>query len=152
LNAQNASEVAQRVAAGQNIVLDVDGERVELAPNEILVQTQAAEGLAVASGEGITVAIDTTLTPELAQEGLAREFVRTIQNLRKDAGFNIEDRIVTQYETASVKVREMLDAFGEYVKRETLTTDLRAGSGGDGFVVSETRVEGEPIRIAIQRA
>jgi isoleucyl-tRNA synthetase len=152
LNAQNASEVAQRVAAGHNIVLDVDGERVELAPNEILVQTQAAEGLAVASGEGITVAIDTTLTPELAQEGLAREFVRTIQNLRKDAGFNIEDRIVTQYETASVKVREMLDAFGEYVKRETLTTDLRAGSGGDGFVVSETRVEGEPIRIAIQRA
>jgi isoleucyl-tRNA synthetase len=152
LNVQNASEVAQRVAAGQNVVLPLEGESVELAPNEILVQTQAAEGLAVASGEGITVAIDTTLTLELVQEGLAREFVRTIQNLRKDAGFNIEDRIVTRYETASAKVHEMLSTFGEYVKRETLTTDLRAGSGGDGFVVNETQVEGELVRIAIKRA
>lgn len=151
LNAQNASEVAQRVAAGESVVLEVEGERVELAPNEILVQTQAAEGLAVASAEGITVAIDTTLTPELAQEGLAREFVRAVQTMRKDAGFNIEDRIVTHYATNSVKLREMLDAFGEYVKRETLTTELRMDEGGTEFYSAETKVEGEPVKIFLRR-
>jgi isoleucyl-tRNA synthetase len=152
LNAQNASEVAQRVAAGQRIALEVEGERVELAPNEILVQTQAAEGLAVASGDGITVAIDTTLSPELLQEGLAREVVRTLQTMRKDAGFEIQDRIVTRYQTDSAKLREMLQAFGDYIQRETLTTELRAGDGDAGFVVSETRIENEPVTFAIQRA
>ncbi|MBI4675263.1 MAG: isoleucine--tRNA ligase [Chloroflexi bacterium] len=152
LNAQNAAEIAQRVGAGQNVVLNVDGETVELAPNEILVQTQAAEGLAVASGDAITVAIDTTLTPELAQEGLAREFVRTIQTMRKDAGFDIQDRITTSYQTDSVQVLGMLDTFGEYVKRETLTTELRVGEGGDDSVVTVTKVEGEPVKISMRRA
>ncbi len=152
LNAQNASEIVSRVAAGENVVLQVDGESVELAPNEILVQTQAAEGLAVASGEGITVAIDTTLTPELVQEGLAREIVRTLQTMRKDAGFDIQDRIVTRYQTDSAKLQAALDAFSAYVRRETLTADLRAGDGGADFVTNATKIENEPITLAIRRA
>jgi len=129
----------------------VNDETIELAPNEILVQTQAAEGLAVASGESITVAMDTLLTPELVQEGLAREAVRTIQTLRKDADFDIQDRIVTRYQTDSAKLKAALDAFQEYIRRETLTADLRAGGGGDDFVTSETKIENEPITFAIQR-
>lgn len=151
LNTQNASEIARRVGAGENVVLDLEGETFNLAPNELLVQTQAAEGLAVASGDGITVAIDTTLTPELVQEGLAREFVRTIQTMRKDAGYNIQDRIVTQYQTNSVPMRTMLNAFGDYVKRETLTTELGQGNGGEGFYSTDTVVEGEGARISIRR-
>ena len=151
LNAQNASEIARRVSMSETISLEVEGETFEIAPNELLVQTQAAEGLAVASGEGITVAIDTTLTPELVQEGLAREFVRAVQTMRKDAGFDIQDRIVTQYETDSAAVREMLHAFADYVKRETLTTELQEGSGGDGFYAAETKVEGEGVKISIRR-
>lgn len=150
LNAQNASDIARRVARAEIITLEVDGETVELQPNELLVQTQAAEGLAVASGEGITVAIDTTLTPELVQEGLAREFVRAVQTMRKDAGFNIEDRIITQYKTNSVTVREMVRMFGDYVKRETLTTELREGGLGDGFYSDETKLDGESVTIAIK--
>ncbi len=152
LNAQNASEIARRVGAGENVVLDVEGESFELAPNELLVQTQAAEGLAVASGDGITVAIDTTLTPELVQEGLAREFVRTIQTLRKEAGFHIEDRIITRYGTDSVSIREMLRVFGEYVKRETLTTELQEGDGAEGFYSTSAQVENETVKISIRRA
>ncbi|HZQ06508.1 MAG TPA: DUF5915 domain-containing protein, partial [Anaerolineae bacterium] len=151
LQGENGASIANKVAAGENIALNVDGEKVELAPNEILVQTQAAEGLAVASGEGITIAVDTTLTPVLISEGLAREFVRTIQTMRKEAGFNIEDRIITQYETKSNAIREMLKRFGDYVARETLTTDLREGPSGDGFYSSEIKIDGEAAKIGIKR-
>jgi isoleucyl-tRNA synthetase len=151
LSAQNALDIAQRVGAGENVVLQVEGERVELAPNEILVQTQAAEGLAVASGDGITVAIDTTLTPELVQEGLAREFVRALQTMRKDAGFNIEDRITVRYETDSATLREMLNAFGDYIQRETLATKLQEGSGDDDFVTVETKIEGDQVKLSVKR-
>jgi isoleucyl-tRNA synthetase len=151
LSTQNASEIARRVAAEEHVTLVVEGEEVELAPNELLVQTQAAEGLAVASEEGITVAVDTTLTPELVAEGLAREFVRAVQMLRKEAGFNIEDRIETRYETESKALREMLKTHSEYVKRETLTTDLNPGGASDGYYSSVTRVEGEEVKLSIRR-
>ncbi len=151
LNAQNASEIARRVGAGENVSLEVEGETFDIAPNELLVQTQAAEGLAVASDEGITVAIDTALTPELVQEGLAREFVRAVQTMRKDAGFDIQDRIMTRYETDSAKLQTMLNVFGEYIQRETLTTDLRAGAGDAAFVVNAIQIEDAPLKIAIKR-
>lgn len=151
LYAASASDIARRVAAAENVTLELNSETVELAPNELLVQTQAAQGLAVAGGSGITVAIDTTLTPELVQEGLAREFVRTIQTMRKEAGFNIQDRIVTRYETGSEAIRQMALTFGEYVKRETLTTALSEGAGEDGYYTSESNVEGEAVKVAIRR-
>lgn len=151
LNVQNASEIARRVAMNEMVSLRVDDQTFDLAPNELLVQTQAAEGLAVASAEGITVAIDTTLTPELVQEGMAREFVRAVQTMRKDAGFSIEDRIVTHFETDSIALHEMLNTYGEYVKRETLSTELREGRGGDGFFASDAKVEGQGVRIALRR-
>ncbi|GIL16102.1 MAG: isoleucine--tRNA ligase [Chloroflexota bacterium] len=151
LNAQNASDIARRVGAGENVSLEVEGETFAIAPNELLVQTQAAEGLSVASGEGITVAIDTTLTPELVQEGLAREFVRAVQTLRKDAGFDIQDRIVTRYQTDSAKLQAMLNAFGEYIRRETLTTDLSAGASDAAFVVNDIQIEDAPLTIAVKR-
>lgn len=150
LGARNASEIARLVGAGETVRIEVEGETAELAPGEVLVQTTAAEGLAVATGEGISVAIDTTLTPELAQEGLAREFVRAVQTMRKDAGFNIQDRIVIRYETTSRIVRDMLGAFADYIKRETLTNELGEGELAGGFA-DETRVEGENVKISIKR-
>jgi isoleucyl-tRNA synthetase len=146
------SDVARRVNAGQPVVLNVDGETIELAPNEVLVQTQPAAGFAVASDEGLTVAVDTTLTPELQAEGLAREFVRQVQTMRKDAQFNIEDRIVTQVESDSTKVREMLDKFGDYVRRETLSTELAEGALTGDFYSTEAKLDGEKARIGIKRA
>ncbi|MCP4529702.1 MAG: class I tRNA ligase family protein, partial [Delftia sp.] len=90
---------AAALEAGQSLTLEVEGQAIELAPDEVLVQTHAREGLAVLSESGVTVALDTELTPELAAEGLAREVVRRVQTLRKDADFDLDDRIVTTYET-----------------------------------------------------
>lgn len=151
LSAEDGGSIARHIAAGEPVTVELEGERVVLAPNEILVQTQAAEGLAVASGEGLTVAVDTTLSGELIAEGLAREFVRTIQNMRKEAGFNIEDRIITEYETSSTALAAMLRQFGDYISQETLTHDLRKGTGGKGFYSEETKIEAEPAKLSIKR-
>mgnify|MGYP001826669133 CR=1 FL=1 len=97
LAAADPALVVKRVRAGLPVTLEVEGERVELAPEEVLIQTQPAEGLAVAADKGVTVAVDAVITPELRVEGRAREVVRRVQTMRKDADFNIEDRITTWY-------------------------------------------------------
>ena len=71
--------------------------------------------------------------------------------MRKKADFNIEDRIVTHYKTDSRAIRDAVHAFGEYVKRETLTTDLSEGAGGSGSFSAETKIEGETVQIAIRQ-
>ncbi|MGB9521388.1 MAG: DUF5915 domain-containing protein, partial [Anaerolineales bacterium] len=115
--------VAFQVQNGMTVTLNVDGEEVELQPSEILVQTKPAAGLTVAFDKLATVAIDTKLTPELRAEGLARELVRRIQAMRKDAGFNIEDRITTYYQT-DPEIATIFQDWGEYIQNETLTINL----------------------------
>ena len=105
----------------------MEGESVELAPSEILVSTLPAEGLAVAADKVITVALDAVLTPELRAEGLAREIVRRVQDMRKNAGFEIADRITT-YFVAEGLLAEVVQTWAVYLKNETLTTQLVAGA------------------------
>jgi len=128
-----------------------DGGEVELAPEEVLVQEKPKEGLAGASERGVTVAVDVVLTPELRAEGLAREVVHRIQNLRKEAGFDLDDRIVTVYR-AEGDLAEAVDAWRDYIAAETLSVELRAGEPEPGMVTAEDRVDGYPLRIGIRRA
>ena len=101
------------------------------------------EGLAVAADKGVTVAIDAVLTPELRAEGLARELVRRLQEMRKKAGFNIEDRIHTFYQAPpDSAVKKVLDAWAETIQSETLSLALVEGDPPDGAFVEEQDVEG----------
>ena len=120
LDVLDASEVAGKVAGGQSIIFELEGQKVEIQPEEILVSTQPNEGLAVAADKFITVAVDANITPELRSEGLAREVVRRIQAMRKNAGFNIEDRITTYFQAQGELVKVMTD-WGDYVKAETFS-------------------------------
>ncbi|MCB9136313.1 MAG: isoleucine--tRNA ligase [Anaerolineales bacterium] len=146
----NPAKVAAAVAAGDAVSLTLNGESVELASEEILVETQPAEGYAVAFDKVVTVGIDSTLTPELKAEGLAREVVRRIQDMRKKAGFNIEDRITTWY-VASGELVSVLEAWGDYVKAETLTTVFITGEPGEDAYIEEQKVEGEALKIGVKR-
>jgi isoleucyl-tRNA synthetase len=151
----NPAQVAATVTSGENLNLQLStGEAIELTPEEIVVETQPAEGYAVAADKVVTVGIDATLTPELKAEGLAREIVRRIQDMRKKAGFNIEDRITTWYVAvagAGGELAGVLETWGEYVKAETLTTELVAGEPGDGAFVEEQKVEGEVLLVGVRR-
>jgi isoleucyl-tRNA synthetase len=136
---------------GEMLLFEVEGEKIELAPDEYIVTAQAKPGFAVKDEGGLVVALDTTITPELEREGLAREFVRQVQTMRKDAGFNIEDRIVTHFDGASDKIRATVRDFGDYIKRETLSTQLVAEPPASDFYKEKVKLDSEQVELGIKR-
>jgi isoleucyl-tRNA synthetase len=145
----DADALVSALQAGQSVALTADGQPVELAPAEVIVNTQPAEGLAVAAEKGVTVAIDTVITPELRAEGLARELVRRVQAMRKDAGFNIEDRITTWYQ-AEGELAGVLQDWADYIKAETLTTELVAGAAPAEAYRETHKLEGAEVTLAVK--
>jgi isoleucyl-tRNA synthetase len=116
-------ELAGKLQAGESVTLAAEDVSYEIAPEDVEVRSTPRAGFSVAQDGGYLVAVTTELTPELEQEGNARELVRRIQQLRKDAGLDISDRI-TLYVSASDVTRDLLANFGDYVQAETLTTQL----------------------------
>jgi isoleucyl-tRNA synthetase len=109
------------------------------------------QGAALAEDEaGYAVGIDTAITPELANEGLARELVHRIQSMRKAAGFEISDRIALYYSDAQ-RLRDVFDAHGDYVREETLAEEITEGRAPDGAYAEEQAVEGEKVTLAVRR-
>ena len=101
---------------------------------------------------GYAVGLDTAITPELADEGLARELVHRIQNLRKAAGFDISDHITTYYQ-GPPSLRAVLAKHGDYVRQETLSEELVEGAPPDGAHAEESAFggDGEPLVLAVCR-
>jgi len=141
----------QRLQAGLPLDLEVDGEAVMLSPDEVVVQEEPREGLAVATDRGVTVAMDVTITPELAAEGLARDVVRRIQNLRKEADFELDDRIVTTYQ-AEGELAEAIAAWQDFIAQETLSVELQAADPEPGAQVDEFQLDGNDLRLGVRRA
>jgi isoleucyl-tRNA synthetase len=144
------AKVAASVNAGSPVTLQVAGETVELEAASILVSSEPRPGLAVAGDKYATVGIDTALTPKLKLEGLAREVVRLIQDMRKKAGFNIEDRITTCYQAEGV-LAQVFSNWGDYIQAETLTTRLLNSSPIEGAYVEEFELEGEKLALAVKQ-
>ncbi|HBY98418.1 MAG TPA: isoleucine--tRNA ligase, partial [Chloroflexi bacterium] len=137
--------------AGGELTVTVDSEMVTLSGEDVLVQTESRGGLAVTSEKGVTVAVDTELTPELIQEGYARDLVRTINTLRKDAGLALDDRIHVTYQ-ADGETGAAVNAFADYIQRETLALSLTPGAP-DGAQAQQTlKLGGEQVQVAIRRA
>lgn len=150
LAATDPTTVVKRVQAGLPVTLEVDGEGVELAPEEVLVQTEPAEGLAVAADKGVTVAVDAVITPELKAEGLAREVVRRVQTMRKEADFNIEDRITTWY-TAEGELAKVMETWGDYIRAETLSAEIVVGDAPADAYTGTHKIEGASITLGVRR-
>ena len=109
----------------QKGILDVqiNGKSITLERGDVEITSQDIEGWLVASQGALTVALDVTLTDELKKEGIARELVNRIQNLRKDSGYELTDRIVVQFQ----KDEQIINAINknlDYIKTETLTEEL----------------------------
>ncbi len=144
------AEILARINANEPVSLAVGGQMLELSPDEIIVQTQPAEGLAIAADKVVTVAIDTVISDELANEGLAREIVRRVQNMRKEAGFNIEDRIIIFFQASGRAVR-VFNEWGDYIKAETLAREIHHALVPEQAFMKMEQVEGETITLGVQK-
>ena len=113
------------------ITLLVDGEDIRLEMEDVEIQTQDVPGMLVASEDGITVALDITITEDLRLEGIARELVNRIQNLRKDSGFEVTDRIAIMLKNHA-DLEAAVNRFGEYIKSEVLGNSIAFGDLSDG--------------------
>ena len=108
------------------------------------------DGYWVSLEGGYMVAMDTTITPELAEEGLARELVHRLQNLRRAAGFEITDRIVTYYQGPD-SVREVMRKFADYVCQETLSEALHDEEPEAGATAESQKIEGTEVVLGVKR-
>ena len=150
---RKVQDVLKALRAGEQTIrpdgsVEVAGEL--LNPEEVTISTKAKPGFAAAESDGYTLVLDTRLSPELIQAGLARELVHRIQTMRKDAGFEVEDRIVTRFD-ATGELAGVFDRFGEYIKQETLSVALEPNGSGGGHDWSG-QIEGEPVTIRVALA
>ncbi len=113
---------------GGNVTVQLDGQTVDLTPEDVLISTEQAAAWVCSDDSGIQVAISTVLTPELIREGMSRDFVRQVQQLRKDAGLNIQDRIRIQFHASDNSVLAMVAEWGDYIRGETLADSIESQS------------------------
>jgi isoleucyl-tRNA synthetase len=143
------SGYARSLLNNEPVLVTVEGETISVLPGEVEVRQTAREGYVVAEEAGYLAALKTELTPELEREGLAREFVRRVQDLRKSAGLDISDRIVVRYD-ASKKLAEAVHGFADYITSETLCVDLAAGELPEG-ATAEDSFDGETLKVALAK-
>jgi len=147
----DSERLRQAVEAGGGLDLEVDGRTVSLQPDDLDVRVTEVEGF-VSEREGDeAVALDTRLTEELRLEGLAREVVNRIQRLRKDAGFDVADHIVTWVDAAAGgPVARALEAHGSFIRRETLSDRLLVGRE-PGAVEQRHDLDGETVSLGVKK-
>ena len=155
-----ADETGDRISAGRSVKVNVESHQYEFTPEDFVVETREREGFKVERDGGIAVAILTRLSSQLVQEGLARELVHHVQNTRKAAEFQIDDRIHLGI-SGPDEIAEMLAVHGEWVRSETLAVSLTVADDaapgqlvltGSGFFREELKVNGLPVTVEVSRA
>ena len=143
---------AEKLLDGEDISIELNGSSYQILNHEceVKVRAQAPEG-AVEDG-GYIVVLDTRLTTDLVQEGLAREVIRRIQNLRKTADFKLDDRIEIVYCDASDTVDAVMQLFSGYISAETLAHDLRPAEISDDYTRASVEIRGESLTIGVKHS
>jgi len=129
--------------------VEVNGSPATISREDVTISAQSIEGWLVESAEGLPVALDTSLTPALINEGLAREFVNRVQNMRKDAGLSVTDRIRIYFESSN-RLSDAITRMSAYVQSETLATQITAARDGAEHW-ENWEIDGEPCGIGISK-
>jgi len=151
LESLDPAEVVASVQAGRPVRVPTSNGPVELAPDEILPEAIERAGFVAMAGAGYLVALDTELTPGLIAEGWARTVVRRINDWRREAELNIDDRIAIRYQASPV-IAAAIAAYSEYIRRETLATELSAEVLDGAGYYAEAVWGNEWLRVRLRRA
>jgi isoleucyl-tRNA synthetase len=133
-----------------SLALEVEGKTVELGEGDLEIQSEGIAGWEVGQQAGVTVALDTQISDELLAEGLARESVKRIQNLRKDADFDVTDRIAVAYH-GSEQISQSITRYADWIRNETLALELHEANQPAGEAVATFEIGDETLTVAVRR-
>jgi isoleucyl-tRNA synthetase len=145
-----AAMIAEKTKAGAGLEIMLKDGPLPLDAADYTITYAAAEGWAGLADRGTMVALDTRITEELELEGLAREVIRYVQDARKNAKLEMEDRISLNLGTDSPKLQAAIAAHRETIAAETLVAQW-CDQPPEGAVTSEVKIDGQPLRIALKR-
>ncbi|MDB5075462.1 MAG: ileS [Chloroflexi bacterium] len=151
LKTLDPNDAVARLRRGERLDVQIGDRAISLGMDDVQPQATARAGYAVAEEHGYLVALATELTPELVDEGLAREVVHRLQTLRKQAGFDVADRIVVAHEVGEALQRVMRN-WGPYIAAETLAVELRPGLDGIEGFKDTAPIEGEEATFVLRKA
>ena len=148
IGAMNQMDLAQRVNNGEVVTIDVDGTSIELNKENLLVTMQGLEGFAFAGEGELGVVLDTNITEELREEGHVREILSKIQNMRKESGFEVSDKIHLHV-SGNEMLENIIKKFEEQIKRDTLAIEIVYNSEK---ATTEVKVNGEKLLLEVVKA
>ena len=146
IGARNQMELAQTIQNGGVVTINVDGTEIELNKENLLVTMQGLEGYAFAGEGSIGVVLDTHISDELREEGHVREMISKIQNMRKESGFQVADKIKL-YVSDNEMLMDVIKKFAETIKRDTLTEEIIFAANRE---YTETTINGEKLNMAVE--
>ena len=150
LTATFTQERIAEIEQSETTVLDMGGERITVTAADFEITSEDMPGWLVTSEGKLTVALDITVTPALLREGVARELINRIQNIRKDSGLEVTDKISVAIE-AKESVKDAVAEFGGYIGQQTLATEVRTEDEPKGEFTVDSDVNDEPLKIAITK-
>lgn len=150
MTAEFSQERIAQIEAAPETVLDLGAERITVTPADFEITSEDMPGWLVSTEGKLTVALDITLTDELRAEGAARELINRIQNIRKESGFEVTDKIRVEIE-AKPAVEQALAGFSDYIAAQTLAVEVKAATAPAGAVVVDSDLDDEPLKIAVTR-
>ncbi len=144
----DGNKAMNELNATGTLKINVDGIDEELTKDDLLIEAAQSEGYVSDSDYGITVALETTLSDELIEEGFVREIISKIQTMRKDSGFEVMDNIKI-YESGSEKIKAVMEKNADTIKSETLAKDIIFGETGANS--KEWNINGEKVTLGVEK-
>ena len=146
----DGNDVVDAFARGEEVSFTIDDTTVTLAKDDVLTEPMQKPGFTALEDKGVTVVLDTNLTEDLIREGYAREVVSKLQTMRKEAGFEVTDRIHVTY-TGDDELSAAVEAFRDMIMRTTLALSLERGEAQDGAASREWDINGKKAVLGVKK-
>ena len=144
----NGSAAKKELDANGFLTIELNDGKINLLPEELLIDMSQKEGYVSQADYGVTVVLDTNLTPALLEEGFVREIISKVQTMRKEAGFEVTDHI-TVYEEGNDKIKEVMTKYTDEIKNDVLADDMCLDA--EGGYSKEWDINGEKVRLGVEK-
>ena len=149
--AEFTQEQIAQIESQEETTFELNGQQVTVTAADFEITSEDMPGWLVASEGKLTVALDITITEELKREGVARELVNRIQNIRKESGFEVTDKISVEIE-ANELTAPAVESFAQYIAQQTLAVEVKTSAEPKGAFVVDSDIDEQPLKIAVTKA